>query len=76
MTFGLLISSVCRTETAAVQSAISVYYPTLLLSGKWMTETLNAGTYRAICCLFILSLISFIRSLVASPGHASMAALH
>lgn len=33
MAFGLFLSSVCTTENAAVQTAIAVFYPTMLLSG-------------------------------------------
>lgn len=35
MAFGLLLSAICPTENAAVQTAIAVFYPNMLLSGKW-----------------------------------------
>ncbi len=35
MAFGLFLSAVCSTENAAVQTAIAVFYPNMLLSGEY-----------------------------------------
>ena len=45
MAFGLFLSAVCRTETAAVQAAMAMFYPTLLLSGTlhiWRNQWCHA----------------------------------
>ena len=34
VSIGLLISALCDTEIAAVQLAMGLFYPTLLLSGR------------------------------------------
>ena len=49
MAGGMLLSAVCSTETAAVQGAIAIYYPTLFLSGKSASADVAAG---AICGAF------------------------
>lgn len=39
MTFGLFLSAICKTEDAAVQTAIAVFYPNMLLSGEFNIHT-------------------------------------
>ena len=36
MAFGLFLSAVCSTESAALQGAIAIYLPSVLLSGKFI----------------------------------------
>ena len=34
MSFGLFLSAVCTTENSAIQVAIAVFYPNMMLSGE------------------------------------------
>ena len=38
MSFGLFLSAICSTENAVVQTAIAVFYPNMLLSGKGVLQ--------------------------------------
>ena len=36
MAFGLFLSAICTTESAALQAAVAAFYPTILLSGMFL----------------------------------------
>lgn len=55
MSFGLFLSAICTSESAALQAAVAAFYPTILLSGRLSLQINAAYNYFSLTIPKLLS---------------------